>query len=60
MIQVDLGLREKRKAAKELKRSRKKKKVVRDHPVRFTNDEYNLLEDRMVEISDETHQNIDN
>ena len=55
---MDVGL--KRKATKLDKKGRKKHKFVKDStPIRLTNDDYNLLADRMVEVDDETRKKID-
>ena len=44
-----------------VKKARKKQKVVRNStPVGITDEDYNLLVDRMVEVAKETHQKIDN
>ena len=42
-----------------MENGRKKQKVIKDsNPIGLTDEDYNLLVDRMVEVVDETHQNI--
>ena len=54
-----LGLSEKRKTNEEGKKRCKKKKYTRDTPGELKDDDYHLLNDRMVDIIDETRQKID-
>ena len=56
---MDPELGEKRKVAKERKKSHKKQKDIRDPPAELTTDHCNLLTDRMVEIANEKRQRID-
>ena len=49
---------EKRKDTKESKKSRKKENADRNPPIGLTDDDYNLLADKMVEVIYETRQRI--
>ena len=56
---MDPELGEKRKVVEERKKSHKKLKAIKDPPVELIDDKYNLLEDTMEKLADETRQKID-
>ena len=57
---TDQGVGEKRKVVEIIKKGRKKLKAIKDSiPIGLTDDDYNFLAEKMVEVVDKTCQNID-